>query len=142
LSALLEVAAGTNSDRSQQLVALLELQRRCKLVKGLVRANDILQVFVCVCVCVCLCVYLCVFMRVYVCVVCVCMFVYVCVCLCMRDPLKVGHRSCSANVTILVCFFACVRVFVCVCVRVCACVCVYVCMCVYVCLCVTTCVRH
>jgi hypothetical protein len=44
LVALLEAGTGTNVDRSQQLSALLELERRCKLVKGLARANDILQV--------------------------------------------------------------------------------------------------
>ena len=43
-AALLEAAAGTNAGRSRQFAALLELERRSKLIKGLQLANEVLQV--------------------------------------------------------------------------------------------------
>ena len=43
-SALLEAAAGTNGGRARQFTALIELERRSKLITGLGRAEEVFQV--------------------------------------------------------------------------------------------------
>ena len=43
-AALLEAAAGTNGGRARQLAALIELERRSKLITSLGRAEEVLQV--------------------------------------------------------------------------------------------------
>lgn len=45
LTSLLDDATGTNGDRSRQLAALIELERRTRLVKGFPRAHHLLNVF-------------------------------------------------------------------------------------------------